>query len=65
MYKLTVLFASNTLLSILHDLASSFGTRHNLRGGRREFSDEADKKLRNIQATEISSLVIRLQNSSI
>ena len=45
MYKLTVLFASNTLLSILHDLASSLGTRHNLRGGRREFSDEADKKL--------------------
>ena len=50
MYKLTVLFASNTLLSILHDLASSLGTRHNLRGGRREFSDEADKKLRNVQA---------------
>ena len=29
MYRLTVLFVSNTLLSILHDLASSFGMRHN------------------------------------
>ena len=29
MYWLTVLFASNTVLSILHDQASSIGTQHN------------------------------------
>ena len=51
-FKLTVVFASNILLSILHNQASLL---HHLargiiiiilRGGRREFSDEADKNLK-------------------
>ena len=54
-YKLTVLLASNTLLSILHDLASSFGTRQgsvNYGAGGKEVA----KKLRNFSHAGISTL---------